>query len=89
MPEKQTASKAGGRDRAMALHATVDGIIQSVVFQTVAAGLTATSIAGVIGLVPTIIASAAGLAAITAYSFAVADSPAFQRFWKWLFKSEG
>jgi hypothetical protein len=50
--------------------------------QVAAAGLTLTSIAGVLGYVPVIVAVIAGIMAIISYTFATLDSPAFNRFLK-------
>lgn len=57
------------------------GDVQFVTLHAISAGLTLTSLAGVMGYVPVVIAAFAGLAAITSYTFAVMDSPTFQRWW--------
>ena len=70
----------------MSHHAVVDAVGVGAL-HTISAGLALTSIAGALGYVPVIIAAAAGIAAITSYTFSVLDSPAFQRLWARLFKS--
>ena len=62
----------------MSLHAVVQDT-QIGVLHVVSAGLTATSVAGALGYVPTIIACGAGVMAMASYAFAIADSVAFQR----------
>jgi hypothetical protein len=52
---------------------------QLTVLHVVSAGLTAASIAGVLGYVPTVIACAAGIAAVVSYTFAVLDSETFKQ----------
>jgi hypothetical protein len=52
--------------------------VDDVGIHVMGAGLTATSIAGVLGYVPIVVAVIAGVMAIVSYTFATLDSPTFK-----------